>query len=168
LRLHFNSCSTESPKRQFSDASRLELSQHIFLNLKPSYRIISRGPESGALPRSCRRVSSCVTRAGKRSGVDPIGLSASASAHRQTSTIPIACVITFRWQKGLDFSRKRSVSVAAIYGSLGPTWILPRWLCRHCGASVVTALDAVATEGDPTCRTAKPRPKSSLPAPNSA
>ena len=29
---------------------------------------------------------------------------------------------------------------------LGPSWIPPRWRCRHCGASVVTALDAVATE----------------------
>jgi hypothetical protein len=50
------------------------------------------------------------------------------------------------WQKGLDFGRKRSISVAAIYGPRGPSWIPPRWRCRHCGASVVTALDAVATE----------------------
>jgi hypothetical protein len=54
--------------------------------------------------------------------------------------------IESEWQKGLDFGRKRSVSVAAIYGSVGPSWIPPRWRCRHCGASVVTALDAVVTE----------------------
>ena len=52
-------------------------------------------------------------------------------------------------EKGLDFGRKRSVSVAAIYGPLGPTWIAPRRRCRHRGASVVTALDAVATERIP-------------------
>ncbi len=51
-------------------------------------------------------------------------------------------------QKALDFGRERSVSVAAIYGPLGPSWIPPRWRCRHCGASVVTALDAVVTERD--------------------
>jgi len=56
------------------------------------------------------------------------------------------CVTTSQREKGLDFGCKRSVSVAAIYGPLGPSWIPPRWRCRHCGASVVTALDAVATE----------------------
>jgi hypothetical protein len=30
--------------------------------------------------------------------------------------------------------------------AFGLFWIPPRWRCRHCGASVVTALDAVATE----------------------
>ena len=30
-----------------------------------------------------------------------------------------------------------------------PSGILPRWRCRHCGASVVTAPGAVATEKDP-------------------
>ena len=42
-------------------------------------------------------------------------------------------------------------------------WIPPRWRCRHCGASVVTAPDAVATERISKCRTAKhptrPRPR---------
>jgi hypothetical protein len=56
---------------------------------------------------------------------------------------------TSNMEKGLDFGRKRSVSVAAIYGPLGPTWIAPRRRCRHRGASVVTALDAVATERIP-------------------
>jgi hypothetical protein len=56
---------------------------------------------------------------------------------------------TSNMEKGLDFGRKRSVSVAAIYGPLGPTWIPPRRRCRHRGASVVTALDAVATERIP-------------------
>jgi hypothetical protein len=34
-------------------------------------------------------------------------------------------------------------------GLLAASGILPRWQCRHCGASVVTAPDAVATEKDP-------------------
>ena len=33
-------------------------------------------------------------------------------------------------------------------GRLALLGILPRWRCRHCGASVVTALDAVPTERD--------------------
>src|ERR1700745_1471704 len=56
---------------------------------------------------------------------------------------------TSNMEKGLDFGRKRSVSVAAIYAPLGPTGIPPRRRCRHRGASVVTALDAVATERIP-------------------
>src|SRR5262249_57252073 len=38
------------------------------------------------------------------------------------------------------------IRIAAIYGPLGPSWVPPCWRCRHCRASVVTALDAVATE----------------------
>src|SRR5664279_2787721 len=34
-------------------------------------------------------------------------------------------------------------------GLLAPSGILPRWQCRHCGASVVTAPGAVPTEKDP-------------------
>jgi hypothetical protein len=34
-------------------------------------------------------------------------------------------------------------------GLLGPIRIPPRWPCRHCGASVVTAPDAATTERDP-------------------
>src|ERR1700731_2452096 len=34
-------------------------------------------------------------------------------------------------------------------GRLAPSGILPRWRCRHCGASVVTAPGAVVTEKDP-------------------
>jgi hypothetical protein len=34
-------------------------------------------------------------------------------------------------------------------GRLAPSGILPRWRCRHCGASVVTAPGAVPTERDP-------------------
>jgi putative ABC transport system substrate-binding protein len=51
------------------------------------------------------------------SGVDPIGSSASTAAQRQTSTIPIACVITFQWRKGLDFGRKRSHRSPAVAAS---------------------------------------------------
>jgi hypothetical protein len=34
-------------------------------------------------------------------------------------------------------------------GRLAPSGILPRWRCRHFGASVVTAPGAAATEKDP-------------------
>jgi len=45
----------------------------------------------------------------------------------------------------------------------GPIWILPRWRYRHCGASVVTALDAVATERDPKMSHSKTPNKTKLP-----
>jgi len=41
--------------------------------------------------------------------------------------------------EGLDFRCERSVSVGMLRRAEGPIWILPRWPCRHCGASVVTA-----------------------------
>src|SRR5438552_6641686 len=42
-----------------------------------------------------------------------------------------------KWQKELDFSRKWSVSVAATYGPLGPTWIrtLSLWRSTRISAS---------------------------------
>ena len=55
----------------------------------------------------------------------------------------------------LDFCCERSVSVDVPIVAAWPDWILPRWLRRHRGASVVTALDAVATEGIPKCRITK-------------
>jgi hypothetical protein len=39
-----------------------------------------------------------------------------SASKRQATTISE----TLEWQKGLDFGRKRSISVAAIYGPLGP------------------------------------------------
>ena len=48
-------------------------------------------------------------------------------------------------QKGLDSRRQQSVSVAVLDEAVLPrSGILPRRLSRHCGASVVTARDAVA------------------------
>src|SRR5450631_3963636 len=42
-----------------------------------------------------------------------------------------------------------SLCHAEIRAGWAPSGILPRWRCRHCGASVVTAPGAVATEKDP-------------------
>src|ERR1700687_5735231 len=42
-----------------------------------------------------------------------------------------------------------SLSPCREKGRLAPSGILPRWRCRHCGASVVTAPGAVATEKAP-------------------
>jgi hypothetical protein len=46
-------------------------------------------------------------------------------------------------QNGLDFRCQQSVAVSAL-GAVGALGILPRRLDGHCGASVVTARDAVA------------------------
>jgi len=70
----------------------------------------------------------------------------SGGAERTRTWNQPSCFATSQWEKGLDFGLKRSVSVAAIYGPLCPSLIPPRQRYRHCGASVVTALDAVATE----------------------
>src|SRR6266436_3161866 len=48
-------------------------------------------------------------------------------------------------QTGLDFRCQQSVAVWAL-SAVDALGILPRRLHRHCGASVVTARDAVATE----------------------
>ena len=59
---------------------------------------------------------------------------------------------------GLNFPRRKewtsaakgvSLSPCRDQGRLAPSGILPRWRCRHCGASVVTVPGAVATEKDP-------------------
>jgi hypothetical protein len=59
---------------------------------------------------------------------------------------------------GANFHRRKewtstangaSLSPCRDKGRLAPSGILPRWRCRHCGASVVTAPGAVATEKDP-------------------
>src|ERR1700704_1211812 len=47
-------------------------------------------------------------------------------------------------QKRLAFRYQQSVTVAATLKAIGLPRILPRRLHRHCGASVVTARDAVA------------------------
>jgi len=52
-------------------------------------------------------------------------------------------------QKRLAFWCEQSVTVAATVKAIGLSRILPRRLRRHCGASVVTALGAVAAERDP-------------------
>ena len=52
-------------------------------------------------------------------------------------------------QKRLAFWCERSVTVAATVKAIGLSRILPRRLRRHCGASAVTALGAVAAEKDP-------------------
>ena len=49
-------------------------------------------------------------------------------------------------QKRLDFRGKQSVTADMLMRAAGPSWIPPRWRYRHCGASVVTAREAVATE----------------------
>ena len=55
----------------------------------------------------------------------------------------------FSSPKGVDFCGEGSVTVAVPRsGLLAASGILPRWQCRHCGASVVTAPGAVA-EKDP-------------------
>ena len=51
-------------------------------------------------------------------------------------------------RKRLAFWCEQSVTVAATVKAIGLPRIPPRRLCRHCGASVVTALGAVATERD--------------------
>jgi hypothetical protein len=61
------------------------------------------------------------------------------------------------WTSALN---RASVSLP-FTGRMALHGIIPRWRCRHCGASVVTALDAVATERDPKCRIAKSAPKPS-------
>ena len=52
-------------------------------------------------------------------------------------------------QKRLAFWYEQSVTVAAAVKAIGLPRIPPRRLRRRCGASVVTALGAVATERDP-------------------
>ena len=52
-------------------------------------------------------------------------------------------------RKRLAFWCEQSVTVAATVKAIGLPRILPRRLRRHCGASVVTALGAVAAERDP-------------------
>ena len=52
-------------------------------------------------------------------------------------------------RKRLAFWCEQSVTVAATVKAIGLPRILPRRLRRHCGASVVTARGAVATERDP-------------------
>jgi hypothetical protein len=47
-------------------------------------------------------------------------------------------------EKGLAFRYQLSVTVAATLRAVGLPRVLPRRLHRHCGASVVTARDAVA------------------------
>ncbi len=49
----------------------------------------------------------------------------------------------------------------------GPIWIPPRWRRRHCGASVVTAPDAVATERGPKMSQSTPSKKAKLARPKS-
>ena len=47
-------------------------------------------------------------------------------------------------QKGLAFAGQQSATVRVLAGVVASPGILPRWRCRHGGASVVTAPDAVS------------------------
>ncbi len=56
--------------------------------------------------------------------------------------------VSFSSQKGVDFRGEESVTVAVEIRAGGPIRDLPRWRWCRCGASVVTAPGAVATEKD--------------------
>jgi hypothetical protein len=51
-------------------------------------------------------------------------------------------------QKGLAFAGQQSATVRVLAGVVASPGILPRWRCRHGGASVVTAPDASGVGGE--------------------
>src|SRR2546421_9418477 len=77
---------------------------------------------------------------------------------RDTRLAPGRVLTANAGRLALTFHRRKEWTSAAIgaslspcgdKGRLAPSGILPRWRCCHCGASVVTAPGAVATEKDP-------------------